>query len=155
MCALLNEPFMGFRPMVEEDLPDVLQIERAVYAFPWSRSGFTDCLYVGYCCWVVEQQGVIAGYAVMSVNIDQSHILNLCIHPEYHGMGMGGMLLRFILGIAQGHKAQMASLEVRLSNEIAREFYQRAGFIETGMRRNYYPSEYGREDAVVMAMAIS
>jgi len=154
MSAVLNEPLMGFRPMVEEDLPYVLKIERAAYAFPWSGALFTDCLRVGYCCWVVEQAGTIAGYAVMSVNIGESHILNLCIDPECHGMGMGGMLLRFVLNVAQKHKAETAFLEVRLSNEIAKQLYQRFGFVEVGMRRNYYPARFGREDAVVMAVEI-
>ncbi len=106
----------------------------------------------GYYCRVLEQERIIAGYAVMYVNSGKSHILNFCIDPGRHRLGLGSFLLEFMLDIAKKHKVETTFLEVRPSNRAARQFYQKVGFVEVGMRRNYYPARVGREDAVIMAM---
>lgn len=152
MNAVLSEPLMNLRPMVEGDLSHVLQIECSAYPFPWNRNIFKGCLRDGYCCRVLELNGIIAGYAIMSVDKDEAHILNLCVDPKRHRMGLGGFLLEFMLGFAQKQKAVTTFLEVRPSNEVARRFYQKGGFVEVGIQRNYYPARSGREDAIIMAM---
>ena len=155
MSAVIKESDPDFRPMSEEDLEAVLHIEKSAYPFPWSRAIFQDCLRVGYCCWVMEQGEAITGYGVMSVAAGESHILNLCVQPESQGLGLGAVFLDYLLEIARKHKADTAFLEVRPSNDIARRLYQRAGFDDVGMRRNYYPAKDGREDAVIMARNLS
>lgn len=147
---------VNFRPMLEEDLADILAIENAVYDFPWSHTIFRDCLRVGYCCWVLEAEtGGIQAYGIMSVAAGECHILNLCVHPVVQGTGMGGRLLKFLLDLAHKHRADTAFLEVRPSNEAARQLYIREGFNEVGMRRNYYPARDGREDAIIMARSLA
>lgn len=142
--------------MDEMDLDQVLVIEQLVYDFPWSRTIFNDCLRVGYCCWVlVNQTGDIDAYGVMSVAVGESHILNLCVHPQAQGMGNGQKLLDYLLTIAVQHHADTAFLEVRPSNEVARQLYLNAGFNEVGMRREYYPARHGREDAIIMACSLA
>lgn len=151
MSAVIQELIPCFRPMSEDDLEEVLVIEGGAYAFPWSRTIFQDCLRVGYSCWVLEQDDALLAYGVMSVAAGESHILNLCVHPESQGLGFGTTMLNYLLDVARKHKADTAFLEVRPTNEIARRLYLAAGFDEVGMRRNYYPAEYGREDALIMA----
>lgn len=141
--------------MVEDDLDEIMQIENAMYEFPWTRGIFVDCLQVGYCCWILyDSVGHIDGYGVMSVAAGECHILNLCIRGERQGAGYGGMLLDHLLHIAGRHKADVAFLEVRPTNAVARHLYEKAGFHEVGMRRNYYPARDGREDAIIMAKTI-
>jgi [ribosomal protein S18]-alanine N-acetyltransferase len=154
MSAVLKQPGLRFRPMLEADLPEVLIVEEAAYPFPWTRAVFQDCLRVGYCCWVLERDFYISGYGVMSVAAGESHILNLCIRPEFQGLGMGRVLLDHLLRVARKHHADMAFLEVRPSNAIAKRLYAGAGFDEVGMRRNYYPAHRGREDAIIMARSL-
>lgn len=154
MSAVIKEASLNFRPMVEKDLAVILEIEQSAYSFPWTRTIFQDCLRVGYCSWVLERDGLITAYGVMSVSIGECHILNLCVRPEFQGMGLGQMALGFLLDTAVKHKAEVAFLEVRPSNGIAKRLYQKAGFDEVGIRRNYYPAEYGREDAVIMARTL-
>jgi ribosomal-protein-alanine N-acetyltransferase len=154
MSAVIKEAVINFRPMDEQDLAAVLSIESAAYDFPWSRVIFRDCLRVGYCCWVMECDGVIQGYSVMSVAVGECHILNLCVNPGSHGKGYGGVLLDFMLEIARKHEADTAFLEVRPSNDAAKRLYSQAGFGEVGLRRNYYPARLGREDAVIMARSL-
>lgn len=154
MSAVLKQAWDRFRPMIEADIAEILQVEAAAYAFPWTRVIFQDCLRVGYCCWVLEGGTGITGYGVMSVTAGESHILNLCIRPELQGRGFGRMLLEHLLEVARKHRADTAFLEVRPSNEAAKRLYASAGFGEVGVRRNYYPAKPGREDAIIMARCL-
>ena len=154
MSAVIKQPIFNLRPMEEADLHEILVIEQAGYPYPWSETIFQDCLRVGYCCWVFERDGLIRAYGVMSVAAGESHILNICVHPDSQGNGLGRDMLDYLLDIARTHKVEMVFLEVRPSNEIAKQLYFGAGFDEVGLRRNYYPAETGREDAVIMARCL-
>ncbi len=154
MSAVLNQVMLVFRPMVEEDLQDIMRVEEAAYPFPWKEMIFRDCLRVGYCCWVMEADDDIVAYGVMSVAVGESHILNLCVHPESQNTGIGREMLDHLLDIARQHRADTAFLEVRPSNEIAKKLYNGAGFDEVGIRNHYYPAENGREDALIMARSL-
>ena len=154
MSAVVKQARLAFRPLHEEDLPVILTIEEAAYAFPWSLIIFEDCLKMGYSTWVLERDGCIIGYSIMSIAVGECHLLNLCVHPDYQRMGHGEMLRDHMLDLAQKHRAEMAFLEVRPSNATARRLYQNKGFDEVGMRRNYYPAHFGREDAVIMARSL-
>ena len=151
MNAVLKQPDLNLRPMAETDISDVLQIEHAAYAFPWNRNIFRGCLRENYCCRVVELDGGIAGYAIMSTGVDEAHLLNLCVDPGYHRTGLGDVLLNTMLDYARKQEAVTTFLEVRPSNKAARRFYEKRGFVETGSRANYYPAKFGREDAIIMA----
>ena len=151
MNAVLNQAQLNLRPMVEADLSDVLQIEHAAYAFPWNRNIFKGCLREDYCCRVVELDGGIAGYAIMSMGVDEAHLLNLCVDPGHHRTGLGDVLLNTMLDYARKLEAVTTFLEVRPSNKAARQFYEKRGFVEVGLRANYYPARFGREDAIIMA----
>ncbi|MCU7891146.1 MAG: ribosomal protein S18-alanine N-acetyltransferase [Candidatus Thiodiazotropha sp. (ex Ustalcina ferruginea)] len=153
MSAQLLDPLLGIRPMLNEDLSHVMAMEERVYPFPWTLDIFQDCLRVGYCCWVVTLDQQVIGYGVMSVVIDESHILNICIHPKWQGQGLGYKLSQRLLKIARQHGAETVFLEVRASNQIAFKLYEKIGFVKIGQRRNYYPAaDRKREDALVMAL---
>ncbi len=138
--------------MREADLEAVMAIESRAYEFPWTETIMADCLRVGYSCWVMEQQGELSGYGVMSVAVGECHILNLCVSPEQRGHGLGSRLLTTLLEHAVEHHAKIAFLEVRPSNRAAVALYSSAGFNEIGLRSNYYPANGGREDALIMAL---
>ncbi len=154
MSALLKEPFLQMRPMEAADVPEVLAVERAGYPHPWTEGIFRDCLRAGYCCWVLEVEGRMVGHGVLSVAVGEAHILNVCVHPEWQGRGLGRRILERMLRLAREHEADTAFLEVRVSNTVAQRLYESAGFNEIGLRRGYYPAHNGREDAVVYAKAL-
>lgn len=154
MSAVIKEAVLNFRPMVEDDLSRILTIEESAYEFPWSRMIFQDCLRVGYCSWVLERERHIIGYGVMSVGVGECHILNLCVQPPAQRSGYGQTILDHLLDLAVKHDAEVAFLEVRPSNVAAKQLYATAGFNEVGVRRNYYPARFGREDAVIMARSL-
>lgn len=151
MSAILDEPLPCFRPMQSEDMEAVHAIEREAYAHPWNIGIFSDCLRVGYCCWVCEIGQELVGYGVMSVAVGEAHLLNLCVHPPRQGQGLGRRLLGRLLDLARERHADTVFLEVRASNLPAQQLYESEGFNEIGNRRGYYPATHGREDALVYA----
>ncbi len=154
MSALLEEPRLRMRPMEEGDLPAVLAVEQAGYPYPWTEGNFRDCLCAGYCCWILEQDGAAIGHGVLSVAVGEAHVLNVCVHPDWQGRGLGRRILERLLCLARRHEADTAFLEVRASNTVAQRLYESAGFNEVGLRRGYYPADDGREDAVMYAKAL-
>ncbi len=154
MSAILKEPALDIRPMQEADLAEVLEIERDSYPFPWSSSIFTDCLHAGYSCWVFVRSGIIEGYGVLSVAAGESHLLNICVRKASRKQGLGAKMLTHLTAIARRHEAEVLFLEVRMSNKAARRLYEFAGFNELGTRRDYYPTDNGREDALIFARTL-
>jgi len=136
------------------DLDTVMDIESHAYDFPWTQGIFRDCLRVGYCCWCYENDGLILGYGVMSVAAGESHILNITVRPESQRQGIGGKLMKHFLQLARRHDADTVMLEVRPSNVSAISLYEKMGFNEIGVRRNYYPADEGREDALLLALSL-
>lgn len=154
MSALPESAAGRFRPMTEADLPAIMAIELAAYPFPWTEGILRDCLRVGYNCWVYETAEGIQGYGVMSVAAGEAHILNLCVRPTEQGKGLGKRLLTYIISLARRHGADTLLLEVRPSNLAALGLYRSVGFNEVGTRKGYYPAEQGREDALILALAL-
>lgn len=140
--------------MTARDLDDVHAIESAAYAFPWNRGIFSDCLRVGYTCSVLELDGRLAGYSVISAAAREAHLLNLCVSPEMRSRGLGRILLRNAVRSAATLGADRLFLEVRPSNAHALALYRSMGFEAIGRRRNYYRAQCGREDALVLALAL-
>ena len=145
---------MQLRPMQAYDLEEVLAIEEGSYDFPWSGDIFSDCLRVGYCCWVLDTGNGLAGHGIMSVAMQEGHILNICIAPEQRRQGCARGLLHHLLGTASSHGALIAYLEVRPSNEAALKLYAEFGFRHIGTRRGYYPAHRGREDAFLLSLPL-
>jgi ribosomal-protein-alanine N-acetyltransferase len=154
MSAILKEPALNFRPMRDEDISRVLEIERRSYPFPWTRLIFSDCLRSGYSCWVCEGQGEIEGYGIISVAAGEAHLLNLCVRPELKRRGIGTRILAHLVSLARRHEAEVIFLEVRRSNLAALELYRKMDFNELGFRKDYYPAAEGREDALILARVL-
>lgn len=150
MSAVM-QPSLSCRPMEMADLDAVMVLEKAAYPFPWTRGNFADSLRAGYRAWVCEEQDIIIGYGLMIVTLDEAQLLNIAIDPAWQGRGMGAELLAYLMQDARACDALRMFLEVRPSNERAIALYQRNGFIRVGRRKDYYPAEQGREDAIVMA----
>ena len=148
-------PEVHIRPMMEIDLPEVAAIEQASYAFPWSENIFRDCLRVGYTCRALDLAGRVIGYGVMSLGAGEAHILNVCVREEFRTVGFGRRLLEHLLERAAAAGVIEAFLEVRPSNLAAIRLYQRLGFEQIGIRRGYYQAPDGREDAIVLKLALT
>lgn len=148
------QPNLSLRPMQMDDLDAIVQIEPVIYSHPWTRGNFSDSLNSGYSAWVLESGGEIIGYALMMMVLDEAHLLNLSVAKSYQKQGLGRYLLEHMLKIAKNHKAANMFLEVRPSNISAIALYENMGFCEMAVRRGYYPAAHGREDAVLMGLAL-
>lgn len=151
MSAVLS-PRVDIRAMVRGDLDSVSDIESASYPFPWTRGIFQDCLRVGYRCHVLDIEGRVAGYAIVSHALDEAHLLNLCIHRDQRRRGLANLLLDHVVREVQVANGDRLFLEVRPSNKPAVTLYKRNGFHVIGRRPGYYPAHEGREDAMVMVL---
>lgn len=140
------------RFLSHDDLDRVMEIELAAYPFPWTRGIFEDCIRVGYDCHglIVDRQ--LAGYSIQSRAAGESHLLNLCVAPEWQRQGFGSALLQEAIRRAEVSSCHNLFLEVRPSNKAGIELYRRRGFYVVGERPDYYRSENGREKAIVMQL---
>ena len=151
----MKDKVLWFRRMTPDDLEQVMRVEREVYEFPWTEQIFRDCIRVGYFCWLALHEQTVIGHAVISVVADESHMLNLSIARAHQRKGYGRQFVEFLVNEARRHRAQTMLLEVRPSNQVAINCYNGAGFNEVGSRKDYYPAQGGREDALLLARHIS
>lgn len=133
-----------------KDLDEVIEVERQCFTTPWSRYSFIcelkDNQFSHYI--VAKHMDKIVGYAGMWVIIDEAHVTNVGVLPEYRGEGVGEFLMRSLIAVAKERGANMMTLEVRKSNYVAQNLYSKLGFEPIGIRRGYYMDD--REDAVIM-----
>ncbi|WML50775.1 ribosomal protein S18-alanine N-acetyltransferase [Neobacillus sp. PS3-12] len=139
-----------FRFMREEDIDQVLEIEHASFATPWSREAFYNELnmnkFAVYIVLEVDQK--VVGYCGVWVVIDEAHVTNIAILPEYRGRKFGEALMQNLFDVAKTMGAKSMTLEVRVTNYVAQALYRKFGFQKGGLRKNYYTDN--QEDALVM-----
>jgi ribosomal-protein-alanine N-acetyltransferase len=142
-------------PMTEADLDEVAAAEKEIYPFPWTRGNFLDALHAGYTAWVLRDGARrVAAYGVMMLALDEAHLLNLSVARHAQRSGLGWQTLGWMADVARDHGGRTMLLEVRPTNDTALRLYQRYGFERIGVRRGYYPARDGREDAIVMRIAL-
>ena len=144
------------RAMDSADLAAVLRVETRAYSHPWSRGNFIDSLAAGYIAELLDSPDAgLVGYFVAMPGVDELHLLNITVAPDWQGRGHGSALLDAVQDHASQRGLAMLWLEVRASNHRARALYRRRGFAEVGLRPAYYPAGARREDAVVMSLALA
>jgi [ribosomal protein S18]-alanine N-acetyltransferase len=139
-----------FRYMKEEDIDQILEVEHASFATPWSREAFYNEIYNNkFAVYIVlEEDNKIIGYCGAWVVIDEAHVTNVAILPAYRGRHLGEALLRKMMTVAKDMGARSMTLEVRVTNNVAQSLYRKLGFQNGGIRKNYYTDN--QEDALVM-----
>jgi len=131
-------------------LEQILAIEAVSFPTPWSRQAFVhELLDNDLASYVVALDGErVVGYAGMWIIIDEAHLTNVAVHPDYRGRGIGEGLLNELIRVAVNLGAERMTLEVRVSNQVAQKLYQRLGFRQIGLRKGYYSDT--KEDAIIM-----
>jgi ribosomal-protein-alanine N-acetyltransferase len=148
-------PLPPLRAMAVGDVDAVLGVEVRAYAHPWSRGNFIDSLAAGYSARLSrDDDGAVLAYFIAMPGVGELHLLNLTVAPECQGRGLGRALLDAVVAEARTLPASRLLLEVREGNARARRLYAASGFAELGRRRGYYPARQGREDAIVMGLAL-
>jgi len=139
-------------PMAGSDLERVLQIERASFSSPWSRSMFMaelgpDPISFSF---VLRTQGRTVGYICFWIVFDELHLLNLAVDPEYRSKGLGEDAICWALNFGRRRGIHTACLEVRTSNHAALNLYKKTGFVPYGIRKDYYSDP--QEDALLLSL---
>ncbi|PUA20629.1 ribosomal-protein-alanine N-acetyltransferase [Glaciimonas sp. PCH181] len=142
--------------MTIEDLDEVVDIETRVYSHPWTYGNFVDSIQSSYQCWILRDANYrLIGYFFSMSVVDEVHLLNISVHGDLHGRGIGKCMLDKVVALAREQAMTSVLLEVRPSNQRAITIYQRYGFIRIGMRPAYYPAAGdSREDAIVMRLSL-
>lgn len=91
----------------------------------------------------------VIGFAGLWLMVDESHITTIAVHPSYRGLGIGELMLRSLITISYEIGARVVTLEVRVSNTVAQNLYEKYGFKRQGIRRRYYSDNH--EDAYIMS----
>ena len=135
------------------DIPAVHRIERASFPVPWPDYAFRQEVETNRLAHylVVRAGDQIVGYGGMWLMVDEAHVTTFAVLPEWRRRGIGARLMLAMMQLATDVGARVATLEVRLSNEPARQLYMRFGFRPVGLRPRYY-SDNG-EDALIMTSA--
>ena len=149
-----SSPAPTYRAIRDADIGAVAAIEKDVYGFPWSAGNFRDSLFSGYhCigCWVGSE---LVGYAIILAALEEAHLLNFAIARAWQGRGLGAQFLQYVIQESGTMRCEMLYLEVRPSNLVGRRLYERFGFKQLGLRRDYYPAVGGREDALFLGRGL-
>jgi ribosomal-protein-alanine N-acetyltransferase len=137
------------RPMRFSDLPEVEKLENDIFSDPWPNDVFEeylDSLNAGG--WVAAVQSRIVGYACCGFDSGHTHLTNMAVAPAYRRKSVAKRLMALILSVTRDRECELIHLEVRVSNEAARRFYEALGFETVDQRVRYY--EHPVEDALIM-----
>jgi [ribosomal protein S18]-alanine N-acetyltransferase len=144
------ESTVTFRKMNIEDIEQIMVVEHESFTVPWSKEAFYNELTKNeFAMYMVLEVGErVVGYCGVWIVIDEAHITNIAILPEFRGKKLGEALMKKVLEIVKMRGARSVTLEVRVSNIVAQSLYRKFGFQAGGIRKGYYSDNY--EDALVM-----
>lgn len=137
------------RRMTREDLEQVAKLEKEIFSMPWSYQSFQnaldreDTIYL-----VAEEDGRVAGYCGLMQILEEGDITNVAVDSSYRRCHVAQSMLSQLFCLARERGVEQITLEVRESNKAARGLYQKLGFLEEGIRKNFY--EKPTEHAVIM-----
>lgn len=141
---------MKVRPMQTSDLERIMEIEQASFPTPWSPYAFTSELteneYARYFCLELDER--VVGYMGLWFILEEGHITNVAIAPDYRGKRLGEILMQTVMERMAKEGMERMTLEVRASNLRAQSLYRRLGFEKAGVRKGYYSDN--QEDALIM-----
>ncbi len=135
--------------MQSEHVASVAEMERQCFSDPWSEKSVASELHNPLSLWLIaEVDGVVAGYVGSQTVLDSADMMNLAVSPSFRRQGIGERLVNCLTEALNEKGVKTLLLEVRISNEPAKELYQKLGFEMVGKRPRYY--EKPREDALIL-----
>ncbi|WP_044470343.1 ribosomal protein S18-alanine N-acetyltransferase [Mannheimia massilioguelmaensis] len=144
---------INITPIQENDFERLFEIEQAAHLVPWSMGTLKNNQGSRYINLKLIEQNQIIGFAICQTVLDEATLFNIAIDPNFQGKGLGKKLLSQLIEILREKAILTLWLEVRESNNTAKQLYDKLGFNEVDIRKNYYPNpQGGRENAIVMAL---
>ncbi|KAE9538298.1 ribosomal protein S18-alanine N-acetyltransferase [Ursidibacter maritimus] len=140
-------------PISDSDFNRLFEIEQQAHLVPWSKGTLLNNQGERYLNLKLSVENQIVAFAICQKVLDEATLFNIAVAPEFQGKGYGKKLLESLIQQLQQQNVLTLWLEVRESNQTARQLYDKLGFNEVTLRKNYYPTPTGeRENAVVMAL---
>jgi ribosomal-protein-alanine N-acetyltransferase len=143
---------MNIRVLTATDIAAVVAIAKMSMPYAWNESVFQDCLRDNYHGWVIETAHEIIGFVIILLQGDEAQLMNIAVKPAYQQQGHATQLLQQAIQFARVHQAKKMLLEVRASNLSAIQFYKKWHAQQIATRKNYYPCDQGREDALIFTL---
>ncbi len=141
---------MRIREMENSDIEAVMEVDKKTFNSPWTEEIFNyeinENKFAHY--FIVETNKTIVGYVGLWIVYEDAQITNIAILKDYRGFKIGKNLFGYALQHSKNQGAERLSLEVRISNEVAQNMYQKFGLVPGGIRKKYYTDD--NEDALVM-----
>ena len=135
--------------MNESHVAQVAELEKVCFSDPWSEKSVASELNNSLSCWLVaEEDGVVAGYIGSQTVMDESDMMNVAVHPDFRRKGIAEALVTKLVEALKKRESHCLTLEVRASNEPAKALYEKLGFVQVGLRKNYYRNP--KEDALIL-----
>ena len=132
-----------------EDVDDLVEIEEHCFDVPWTRGAFLKELENKVARYVVaEIDGRIGAYGGIWLVVDEGHITNIAVHPDFRGRGLANEIIEKIIDVCKENDIRAMTLEVKVSNTVAQSLYRKYGFKPSGIRPEYYTET--KEDALIM-----
>ena len=140
---------MKITEMKERHVAQVAQLEALCFADPWSETSIASELRNDLAFWLVaEEDGAVVGYIGSQTVFPESDMMNVAVHPDHRRKGIGAILVEALITHLRNMDCENLTLEVRASNESAILLYEKLGFAQIGLRKNYYRNP--KEDALIM-----
>lgn len=145
----------AFIPITVNNSHNGYQIHRLSQFKPWSRKIFDDCLTPPYFAYYLMNSDEYLGYFIAMKVLDELTLMDIAVDIKFRSLGFGRVLLNYFMSEANKHEVSKVWLEVRQSNIAAIELYQSVGFNLVEIRRNYYPTSTGKENALIMCLELN
>ena len=140
---------MTFTEMREVHVPQIAELEKLCFTTPWSEKSIASELKNDLAVWMVALDGDrVVGYIGSQTAADETDMMNVAVHPDYRRQGIAQILIELLIPELKRRCSTSLSLEVRASNEPAKQLYEKLGFVEVGRRKNYYRDP--KEDALIL-----
>ena len=144
-----NQIDVHIRWMIRRDMPEVLEIEKSSFEFPWSEEDFIRCLRQRNCIGMVaEYDESVVGFMIYELHKNQLHVLNFAVRPDFRRRAVGSQMVNKLVGKLSQQRRNRVVLEIRETNLAAQLFFRNSDFRAVSVLRDYYDDT--TEDAYVM-----
>lgn len=142
----MGAALITLRPMTPDDVPEVVELEKANQPRPWSEGTFRDEMAAADRVYLVATQETVVGFGGVMILGEEAHITNLLVAPTERRKGIARRLMVALIEASLSSGARHLTLEVRKTNHAARSLYAGLGLVPVGVRPNYY----GNDDALIL-----
>ncbi|QDF74473.1 MULTISPECIES: ribosomal protein S18-alanine N-acetyltransferase [Shewanella] len=143
---------LALKTLNREQAPLLHELESVCHRFPMSLTNLETCFGRFYHVIGLFDDEELIGFAILHQLFEDATLMDICVRPTSQGQGLGKRLTEALIELAATQGAERMMLEVRACNERAIALYRQMGFVQTGMRPNYYQLEQGKEDAILMEL---